>query len=214
MKILLLGSNGPVGRRILAEAITRGHEVTVFARPESRAAWTVKPTHIVTGNFDDSESVARATEGQDAVISALGLQPDGRDAFIKLYETVITGLDKADMKRFVVVGGAGSLEVTPGIRLFDTPEFPAFILPIARAHGEVLELLKKSDLDWTYVSPAALFLLGDEPGERRGIYRRGTTKLLIGENGKSEISGEDYAIGLLDEVENPLGIRRQITLAW
>jgi putative NADH-flavin reductase len=71
-----------------------------------------------------------------------------------------------------------------------------------------------NDLDWTYVSPAALFLLSDEPGGRRGAYHRGTTKLLVDENGKSEISGKDYAIRLLDEVEKPQAIRQQITLAW
>jgi uncharacterized protein len=114
------------------------------------------------------------------------------------------------VRRLLVVGGAGSLEVAPGKPLYDSPQFPKEVLPIAKAHGEVLEFLKTTDLDWTYISPPALI----EPGERTGHYRRGENQLLTDANGKSEISAEDYAVGLIDELETAQALRKRITFAW
>jgi hypothetical protein len=110
----------------------------------------------------------------------------------------------------LVVGGAGSLEVAPQKPLHDSPQFPKEVLPIAKAHGEVLEFLKTTDLDWTYISPPALI----QPGQRTGRYRRGENQLLTDANGKSEISAEDYAVGLVDELETALALRKRITFAW
>ncbi|HLZ57791.1 MAG TPA: NAD(P)H-binding protein, partial [Ktedonosporobacter sp.] len=110
----------------------------------------------------------------------------------------------------IVVGGAGSLEVAPGLHLVDTPDFPAAWKPTALAHRDALEVYRKANLDWTYVSPAALIA----PGERTGTYRTGTDKLLTDEKGESRISAEDYAIAILDEVEHPHFIRRRFTVAY
>lgn len=129
---------------------------------------------------------------------------------MQTYETLAAGLTKAGVRRLLVVGGAGSLEVAPGKLLFDSPQFPQELLAIAQAHGEVLEFLKTTDLDWTYISPPALI----QPGERTGHYRRGENQLLADAKGRSEISAEDYAVGLIDELETAQALRKRITFAW
>jgi putative NADH-flavin reductase len=109
-----------------------------------------------------------------------------------------------------MVGGAGSLEVAPGVQLVDTPNFPAEFKGIAIAHRDALELLKSSKLDWTSASPAAYI----HPGERTGRFRLATDQLITDEKGQSEISAEDFAIAVADEVENPRHIRQRFTAAW
>jgi uncharacterized protein len=129
---------------------------------------------------------------------------------VPTYEILAAGLTKAGVRRLLVVGGAGSLEVAPGKPLSDSPQFPKEWLAIAKAHGEVLEFLKTTDLDWTRISPPALI----QPGQRAGRYRRGKNQLLTDANGKSEISAEDYAVGLIDELETSQALRERITFAW
>jgi putative NADH-flavin reductase len=126
---------------------------------------------------------------------------------------LIQGLSKAGVKRLLIVGGAGSLEVAPGLHLLDTPEFPAVVKPFAAAHRDALEVYRKeapSDLEWTYLSPAGVIA----PGERTGQFRLGTDQLLTDEQGRSHISVEDFAIALLNELEQPQAIRRRITVAY
>jgi len=209
MKIILFGGTGTIGQRIYSEAVSRGHQVAVFVRPDREIQLLPLPAKVIEGDLAKADDVAAAVHGQSAVVSALG--PRGDDSIImQTYETLAAGLTKAGVRRLLVVGGAGSLEIAPGKLLFDSPQFPKEWLPIAKAHGAVLEFLRTTDLDWTYISPPALI----HPGQRTGHYRRGENQLLTDANGKSEISAEDYAVGLIDELETAQAIRKRITFAW
>jgi putative NADH-flavin reductase len=124
--------------------------------------------------------------------------------------SLITGLVQAGVRRLVIVGGAGSLEVAPGVQLVDTPEFPAAWKGIALAHRDALDVFRTAELDWTYISPAAFI----EPGKRTGSFRIGSNQLITDAQGNSRISNEDYAVALVDEVEKGNFIRRQMTVAY
>jgi hypothetical protein len=123
---------------------------------------------------------------------------------------LLAGLKEAEVRRLIVVGGAGSLEVAPGVQLVDTAEFPSAWMAIALAHRDVIPILKESDLEWTYFSPAAFI----EPGERTGKVRLGGTRLVTNDRGESRISAEDYAVALVGELENPQHIQKQFTAAY
>jgi putative NADH-flavin reductase len=114
------------------------------------------------------------------------------------------------VKRLVVVGGAGALELAPGVQLVDTPTFPAHWKGLALAHRDALPLYQNSDLDWTYVSPSAII----EPGQRTGHYRIGTNQLLTDAKGNSHISAEDFSVALLDELEHPRFVRQRFTVGY
>ena len=209
MNIILFGGTGTIGERIYSEAVSRDHQVTLFVRPGREIQLSPPPASVFKGDLAKVDDVVAAVLGQSAVVSALG--PRGEvSTLVQTYETLVAGLTKAGVRRLLVVGGAGSLEMAPGKPLYDSPQFPKEALPIAKAHGEVLEFLKTTDLDWTYISPPALI----EPGERTGHYRRGENQLLTDANGKSEISAEDYAVGLIDELETAQALRKRITFAW
>ena len=117
---------------------------------------------------------------------------------------------KAGGPRLVVVGGAASLEVAPGVTLLASGHLPEAWVPIATSHAKVLEQLKASDIDWTYFSPAAYF----EPGVRTGKFRLGKDSLIADAKGESRISLEDYAIALVDELEKPAHIRSRFTIGY
>jgi uncharacterized protein len=209
MNIILFGGTGTIGQRIYAEAVSREHQVSVFVRPGRDIQLSPPPAKVFEGDLEKADDVAAAVVGQSAVVSALGPRGDV-STLVETYETLAAGLTKARMRRLLVVGGVGSLELAPGKPLYDSPQFPKEWLAIAKAHGEVLEFLKTTDLDWTYISPPALI----QPGQRTGHYRCGENQLLTDANGKSEISAEDYAIGLIDELESAEALRKRITFAW
>jgi putative NADH-flavin reductase len=210
MRIALIGANGTVGQRILQEALTRGHQVAAIVRDPSRITNKNDNLCIVTGDILDEGSISKAIAGYDVVISAYG-PPHGQEETMKtVTQALIDAVKEARVKRLLIVGGAGSLEVAPGLQLANTPSFPESWKPIALAHGEALEDYRKADLDWTYFSPAAMF----QPGERTGTFRIGTDQLIVDEKGESRISTEDYAIAMLDEVENPRFIRKRFTIAY
>jgi hypothetical protein len=221
MNIIIFGATGMIGQRIYSEASARGHTVSVFARPQSQIKFSPDPAKIVTGDLTNPDDVARAVQGQSAVVSALGPRGEIKD-FLPLNQSLVAGLKKGGVRRLLVVGGAGSLEVSPGTVLFgqtiqepaapayNAPWFPKEWLAHAKIHDEVLNYLKTTDLDWTYISPPALI----QPGKKSGHYQRGADKLLVDDKGNSEISAEDYATALLDEFETPRAIRKRITVAW
>lgn len=216
MKLVLFGANGMAGSRIAAEALMRGHDVTAVVRERSRNSISDERLTVVVGNVLDPANVAEIVKGHDAVITAAG--PGGAIAndptlaqdIIKAAHSLIEGLSSAGVNRLVIVGGAGSLEVAPGVEFVDSPDFPEQYRPAALAHRESLAIYKTADLDWTFISPAAIF----EPGERTGKFRLGTNQLLVNEQGESRISAEDYAIALLDEIERPQFIRRRMTVGY
>lgn len=216
MKIALYGATGAIGQRILREALQCGHRVTAIARDPSRITAQNTGLTTVAGNVRDAQSVAAIVQGHDAVVSAVGPQHGGagEDAtlFVEAAHALIAGLTQAGVKRLVVVGGAGSLEVAPGVRVVDSPEFPAAWKGDALAQADALNVYRTegSALDWTYFSPAALI----QPGERTGHYRLGGDQLLTDAEGQSRISMEDYAAALVSELENPQHIRQRLTIAY
>ncbi|RKS74748.1 hypothetical protein BZB76_3267 [Actinomadura pelletieri DSM 43383] len=207
MKILLIGATGMIGRRIADEARRRGHEVTGVTRGGNEG--TAK------AEAGDAEAIAGLAKGHDAVVLAVAPPRDGSDPAGPLLEAgrgVLDALRRAGVRRLVVVGGAGSLRVAGGGRHVDSPSFPDAYKPEALAQGELLELVRAeaADLDWTYISPAALI----QPGERTGTFRLGGDELLTDDEGNSTISAEDYAVALVDELEKNQAVRRRITVAY
>jgi uncharacterized protein len=197
MKIVVFGSTGMIGSRIATELEQRGHEVI----GASRGTGT---------DITDRDSVAAAATGADAVVSAISAR--GVDyTLTDVARSAVDGLRRADVKRLLIVGGAGSLEAAPGTRLMDTPDFPDEFKAEAGQGADALAFFRGiSDLDWTYVSPAAYI----HPGERTGRYRLGGDELLVDENGNSEISAEDYAIAIADLLEQGAHQRGRVGVGW
>jgi uncharacterized protein len=200
MKIVVFGAGGNLGPVVVEEARSRGHEVT----PVTRADADVR----------DADSIARVAAGHDVAISTIG--PGSQGDFrvvVDAVEPFLTGLARAGVPRFIVVGGAATLEVAPGVRLLDQPDFHEEWKPAAQAAADALARYRATpngDVDWVFVSPGAL--LG--PGERRGRYRTGGDQLLVDEDGKSHITYPDFAIALVDEAERPQHHRERFTAAY
>ena len=202
-KIAIIGATGRAGSQLLEEALRRGHSVTAIAR---HASALPARTGLSTHDLDMLEATAlqRALVGHDAVFSA------ARFAGIPA-SAVIDPVKQAGVKRLLVVGGAASLFVAPGQRLFDTPSFPAAYRTEAAAGAAYLEALQReTSLDWTYLSPSALF----DGSERTGTFRLGKDDLLIGADGKSRISFPDFAIAFIDELERPAHSRQRFTVGY
>jgi putative NADH-flavin reductase len=188
MKIVVFGPTGMIGSRIVTELEQRGHEVIGVSR--ATGADITDPDSVATS--------AVAARGVDYTLTDVA-------------RSAVDGLRRADVKRLVIVGGAGSLEVAPGERLMDTPDFPDEFKGEAGQGADALELFRSiSDLDWTYVSPAAFI----HPGERTGYYRLDGDQLLVDEDGNSEISAEDYAIAIADLLEQETHPRARVGVAW
>ncbi len=202
--VALIGASGAAGSRIHQELVRRGHTVTGIARsPEKIAA--LPGTNAVRADVYDAQALAQALRGHDAAISAVHFTASDPQA-------LVDAVRASGVKRYLVVGGAGSLEVAPGQRLVDQPGFPAVYHAEASKGADFLGLLKASaqDLEWTFLSPSALFV----PGERTGVFRLGTDQLLTGADGQSRISFEDYAIALVDELERPAHVRQRFTVGY
>lgn len=204
-KILVFGSTGQAGSRIVKEALDRGHEVTGFERGKSEEA---KAYNVVNGDVLNFEGLSDLVKNFDVVISALGPAHGHEATLLSMTEKIVEAA-KAAKVRLVVVGGAGSLEVAPNVMLMETEGFHPDWKPIAKAHFDVLTLLRNSnDLDWLSVSPAALFM----PGEKVGSYKIGKDAFMTDEAGNSTISMEDYAVAVIDEVENKAFSKERISL--
>jgi uncharacterized protein len=208
MNVVLFGATGMIGSRVLKELVSRGHTVTAVVRDPSRVP-NEPGVKAVQGDVLNTAQVAEIVKGSDAVISSYSPGPN-HGVVVDATKSLIAGLKQAGVKRFIEVGGAGSLFVAPNVRLIDAPNFPAEYKDIAIAHADALEVLRNSDLDWTYFSPAAFI----QPGERTGKFRLGEDTLIADEKGNSSISAEDYAIALVDELENPKYIRRRFTIGY
>ncbi|MBP2001614.1 putative NADH-flavin reductase [Paenibacillus shirakamiensis] len=211
MKIALFGATGMIGQRIMKEALKRGHEVTAILRDTTKlASHSHEHLQVVTGDILVPQSVAVTTTGKDVVISAFGPQFGAEDELAEAARSLVEGVKTSGAGRLLIVGGAGSLEVEQGGLLMDSPGFPEEWRPLARAHAEAYEVFSHSDVDWTYLSPAAII----EPGERTGFFRIGMNRLVTDEVDQSRISAEDYAVALLDEVDEGHFIRGRFTVAY
>jgi uncharacterized protein len=203
MKIAVIGASGNAGSRITTELVRRGHAVTAIARhPEKIASGAnVTPTR---GDVMDQAGLARLLAGHDAAISSVHFLDSDP---VKL----IGAATESKVGRYLVVGGAGSLEVAPGVRLVTTPGFPVVYKAEAEKGAAFLDLLRaETELNWTFLSPSALFVAG----ERTGKFRLGTDQLLTAADGKSSISFEDFAVALADEIERPAHIRQRFTVGY
>lgn len=207
MKIAIIGATGLVGTKILSESLDRGHEVTAIVRnpdglptrPKLRAA---------KGDAARPMELASLVAGHDVVVSAFN---PGKDESGTGARSIMDAVKRSGVKRLLVVGGAGSLEVAPGKRLVDQPDFPAQWKDGALKTAAFLDdLLGEAELDWAFVSPAAMLA----PGERTGKYRVGGDQLMTDGDGESRISLEDYAVAMLDEVERPQHHRKRFSVAY
>ncbi len=212
MNIALIGASGFIGSALRNEALARGHEVTALVgRPERIAA--APRLRVVAADALDSARLAIQLKGHDLVISAFSghAQEDVYGYYLRGFQSIVAATRSAGVPRLLAVGGAGSLEVAPGVQLLDTPQFPAQWKGTAEGARQALKLLRtQQDLDWTMLSPAAVI----QPGTRTGSFRLGGDQLLVGASGKSEISVEDYAVAMLDEAERPAHRGKRFTVAY
>lgn len=202
MRVALIGASGQAGSRVLNELTDRGHRVTGIVRnPEKISAGDL----VTAVKTDGSRvSLAEAVKGHDAVVSSvkfLDLDPD----------VLVPAVLDSGVKRYVVVGGAGSLIGPSGVKEFDDPNFPPPAKPNSVRGGYLLDLLEDTEgLDWTYISPSRFFV----PGERTGKFRYGKDHLLFDNTGDSQISFEDFAIAVADELEQPKYIGQRFTIGY
>jgi putative NADH-flavin reductase len=203
MKIAVIGASGNAGSRITAELARRGHAVTAIARNPEKSASQANVA-ATKGDVMDQAGLARLITGHDAAISSVH--------FLASDPAKLIGAAKdSGVGRYLVVGGAGSLEVAPGVRLVTTPGFPVAYKAEAEKGAAFLDLLRQErELNWTFLSPSALFTAG----ERTGKFRFGTDQLLTAADGKSSISFEDFAVALADEIERPAHIRQRFTVGY
>ncbi|WDS35027.1 NAD(P)-dependent oxidoreductase [Pseudoxanthomonas sp.] len=204
MKVALLGATGNAGSRILDELLARGHQVsTIMRRPARLASRVSRQLTLLEGDASDGASLAVLLRGHDAALSA-----------IKFHQvpaaTLIQAVAEAGVPRYLVVGGAGSLQAWPGMLEMDRPDFPPKVVPEARLGADFLRQLRASDLDWSFLSPSRLFV----PGLRSGRFRLGGEQLLFNAEGTSAISFEDYAMALVDELEHPAHSRQRFTVGY
>ena len=215
MNIAIVGATGFVGSKLLDEAVNRGHKVTAITRSPQKlpASPNIEPAQA---DVNDLNALVDHFKAKDAVIHSYA---PARELSVaerieqqgKATEIIITALKAADVKRLLAVGGAGSLYVAPGVRNMDQPDFPKEYEGGVRSTLLIKEILvKEPELDWTYLCPSHMLV----PGERTGKFRLGLDDLLIGPDGQSKISVQDYAVAMIDELEHPRHTRRRFTVGY
>jgi putative NADH-flavin reductase len=203
MKVALLGATGNVGTRLISELLSRGHQVTAIARHPEKLTKHEGVT-ATAGDVTNEDALAAAVDGHDAVIHSVNFV--NTDA-----GKVISATKKGNVERLLVVGGAGSLEVAPGLLLVNAPNFPAEYKAEALAGAAFLNRLREEkELEWTFLSPSAFFA----PGQRTGKFRLGKDQLLVAADGQSHVSMEDFAIAMVDELETPKHLRERFTVGY
>lgn len=208
MRIFLIGASGMVGSRILAEALSRGHEVTAAARNPEKIAAAPGVTAVKADVFAPA-GLAALAKGADVIVTAVSPRSTG-DAVTEAHRIgdAVIALARETGLRLVVVGGAGSLKLPDGTPVVDT--LPDLYKAEATGFRDVRDTIRASDIDWTFFSPAGLI----QPGARTGTFRLGTDTLVIDAKGNSSISAEDYAVALVDELENPSHRKQQFTIGY
>jgi putative NADH-flavin reductase len=213
MKIALIGATGFVGSNILKELANRNHEITAIARNTktgSNANW-------IAADIFDTDALVEILKGNDIVISAYNpgwTNPNIYEDFIKGSKSIQQAVKKSGVKRFITIGGAGSLFVAPNLQAVDTPDFPKEYHTGATAARDYLNILKEEkELDWAFFSPAFEMHQGITTG-RTGNYRLGLENPIFDENQRSILSGEDLAVVIADEAENPKHHQIRFTAAY
>ncbi len=213
MKLAIIGATGWIGSTLVAEAQSRGHDVIAIARDSSNIAATGVEKRSLDLTAGDSASIAAAVVGADLVIASIGGRAAGNHEIVAASaQRLLSELPAAGVNRLLWVGGAGSLEVAPGVTLLSLPEFPDAYKDEATAQGEALAVFRNSHsaVNWTFISPAAEIF----PGERSGNYRTGGDSLVSDAEGNSRISVQDYAVAMIDEAENNAHPKQRIGVAY
>ncbi len=213
MKITILGAGGNIGQRISKEAAARGYELSLItSKPESFFGFESE-VKVTTQKEDifETEALAEAFKGSDVVISSYAPPQDNNPLMTAASASLIEAAKKADV-RLIAVGGAGSLYVAENTQLVDAPQFPEEYKAVALAHKDALENVyyKEDQVNWTNISPAAYIF----EGERTNNFRTGENNLIADAEGKSAISMEDFAVAILDEVENKNFIKKRFTVGY
>ncbi|MCC8035585.1 MAG: NAD(P)-dependent oxidoreductase [Rikenellaceae bacterium] len=214
-KIVLIGASGFVGSAILNEALNRGITVTAIVRDPSKINVQNDNLKVVKADVSSAAEVAKVSAGADAVISAYNpgwTNPAIYEETLKVYPAILEGVKKSGIKRLLIVGGAGTLFVAPGVRVVDSGAIPEEIMGGVKSLGEFYldTLMNEKQIDWVFFSPAGSL----EPGERTGHYRLGKDDLIVNDKGESKISVQDYAKAMVDELENPQHHQERFTIGY
>ncbi|WP_151735669.1 NAD(P)-dependent oxidoreductase [Paenibacillus tengchongensis] len=210
MKLVVFGDSGTIGRQIIEEALRRKHEVTAVFRHPEELPLTHERLQIAAGDLLSSASVAAAAHGHEVAVSAFAPGLENAEELPAAARSLLEGLQQAGVVRLVIVGDAGTLKTDSGERLMDSVNYPQELRPLAEAHSEAYAVYAGSELDYTYISPAASIV----PGRRTGMFRIGLDRLVVDENGESAISAEDLAVAVLDELEEDNFIRERFAVAY
>jgi len=213
--ILVLGASGFVGTAILNELLNRGHKVTAIVRDPAKVTASNPNLKVIQADVTDTDVLIEASKGKDAVISAYNpgwKNPNIYEETLKNYPLIVDSVKKAGVERLLIVGGAGTLFYAPGKMVMDADDVPAKLLPGIKSLGEFYlnTLRKENDIDWIFLSPAANMT----PGERTGKFRIGKDDLVVDVNGDSNISVEDYAVAMVDELEQKHHHKERFTIGY
>ena len=213
--VVLIGASGFVGTAILNELLNRGHKVTAIVRDPAKVTASNPNLKVIQADVTDTDVLIEASKGKDAVISAYNpgwKNPNIYEETLKNYPLIVDSVKKAGVERLLIVGGAGTLFYAPGKMVMDADDVPAKLLPGIKSLGEFYlnTLRKENDIDWIFLSPAANMT----PGERTGKFRIGKDDLVVGVNGDSNISVEDYAVAMVDELEQKKYHKERFTIGY
>lgn len=213
--VVLIGASGFVGSAILNELLTKGHKVTAIVRNPQKINVENPNLAVIKADVSDTNTLINACKGKDAVISAYNpgwTNPHIYEETLRNYPLILDAVKQSGVKRLLCVGGAGTLFCAPGLRVVDSGIIPEAIMGGVKSLGEFYlnTLMNEKDIDWIFFSPAGTL----EPGQRTGKFRLGKDDLIVDENGTSHISVEDYAVAMIDELENPKHHYERFTIGY
>lgn len=213
--VVLIGASGFVGSAILNELLTKGHKVTAIVRNPQKINVENPNLAVIKADVSDTNTLINACKGKDAVISAYNpgwTNPHIYEETLRNYPLILDAVKQSGVKRLLCVGGAGTLFCVPGLRVVDSGVIPEVIMGGVKSLGEFYlnTLMNEKDIDWIFFSPAGTL----EPGQRTGKFRLGKDDLIVDENGNSHISVEDYAVAMIDELENPKHHYERFTIGY
>lgn len=213
--VVLIGASGFVGTAILNELLSRGHKVTAIVRNPEKINVSSSNLDIVKTDVSDTNVMVEICKGKDAIISAYNpgwANPDIYEETLRNYPLILEAAKQSGTKRLLCVGGAGTLFCAPGLRVVDSGVIPDAIMGGVKSLGEFYlnTLMNEKAIDWIFFSPAGTL----EPGKRTGKFRLGKDDLIVDKNGISHISVEDYAVAMVDELENPKHHYKRFTIGY